>query len=90
MAHDLRSGSRIIRILQVSTLLIAVAGGVLSLTVLASRTPESVGRYLPWILGAFIVEALLIVIVMATMAARGLVKRIKVLAGAFNRGPRGI
>ena len=89
MAHDLRSGSRIIRLFQILALLIAVAGVILSLMVLATPTPESIHRCLPWILSAFIVDALLIAIVMATMAARGLVKRIKVLAGAFNRGAEG-
>ena len=89
MAHDLRSGSRIIRLFQILALLSAVAGVILSLMVLATPTPESIHRCLPWILGAFIVDALLIAIVLATMAARGLVKRIKVLAGAFNRGAEG-
>lgn len=89
MAHDLRSGSRLIRWLQITALLIAGAGIVLSVTVLASSAPGALKRYVPLILVAFALDAVIIVIVMVTMAARGLVKRIKVLAGAFNRGAEG-
>jgi len=89
MAHDLRSGSRFIRIFQVSALLIAVAGVILSLKALATTPPESIDRYLHLIVGAFIVDALLIVVVFVMQAARGLVKRINLLGTAFNRGAEG-
>src|SRR5512140_2334788 len=89
MAHDLRSGSRLIRWLQITAILIACAGGTLSGMLLSSPGPESVARFVPLILSAFALDVLIIIVVMATMAARGLVKRIKVLAGAFNRGAEG-
>jgi methyl-accepting chemotaxis protein len=89
MSNDLRSGSRIIRIFQVSALLIAVAGVILSMTVLATPTLESIDSYLPWILSAFIVDSLLIAVVFLMQAARGLVKRINHLGMAFNRGAEG-
>jgi methyl-accepting chemotaxis protein len=89
MAHDLRAGSRLIRWLQLTALLIAFAGIALAVMLLAAPTPESAQQYVSLILAAFALEALLIIIVMATMAARGLVRRIKVLAEAFNRGAEG-
>jgi methyl-accepting chemotaxis protein len=89
MAHDLRSGSRLIRWLQITALLIACAGIGLSILVLAGSTPESAKWYVSLILIAFALDVLIIVIVMAKMAARGLVTRIKALAGAFNRGAEG-
>ena len=89
MAHDLRSGSRLIRWLQVTAILIACAGGALSGMLLYSPGPESVSRYVPLILTAFALDILIIIVVMTTVAARGLVKRIKILAGAFNRGAEG-
>src|SRR5512140_370259 len=89
MAHDLRSGSRRIRLLQITAILIACAGGALSGMLLYSPGPESVSRYVPLILIAFALEVVILIIVMTTMAARGLVRRIKVLAGAFNRGAEG-
>jgi methyl-accepting chemotaxis protein len=89
MAHDLRSGSRLIRLLQITALVIAGGGGVLACLLLASPEPAAATRYTPFILAAFILDALLIIVVIGMLAARGLVKRINVLAGAFDRGAEG-
>jgi methyl-accepting chemotaxis protein len=89
MAHDLRSGSRIIRSCQITALLIACAGAVLSILVLSDPTPAAVARYVPLVLAAFAADALIIAVVFGMQAARGLVKRINKLGGAFNRGAEG-
>ena len=41
------------------------------------------------ILAAFLLNALIIITVIRILAARGLVKRINILAGAFDRGAEG-
>lgn len=89
MARDLRLGTQLIRWLQIAAVIISCAGAVLAAMVLSAPGPESITRYVPYILGALILDALFVAVVFGMQAARGLVKRIKVLAGAFNRGAEG-
>jgi methyl-accepting chemotaxis protein len=89
MARDLTAGSRRIRNLQTAALLVAVAGMVLAGMLIASPTTETTGRLAPLMLVAFLLEALIVGAVMASLKARGLVRRINLLGGAFNRGAEG-
>jgi methyl-accepting chemotaxis protein len=89
MAKDLRSGSRLIRWFQIAAILVACGGGILAILLMTTVAPGAVGRYVPFILAAFVLEILILLLVMGMMAARGLVKRIKVLGGAFSRGAEG-
>ena len=71
MAHDLSSGSRLIRSLQVAALLIAGAGGGCAVLMLSAPTVQSVARYAPWTLAAFFLDAVLLVVVMRMLATAG-------------------
>ena len=82
-------GTQLIRWLQIAAVVISCAGAVLAVMVLSAPGPESVARYVPFILAALILDALFVAVVFGMQAARGLVKRIKVLAGAFDRGAEG-
>ena len=89
MARDLQAGSRRIRNLQTAAILVACAGMVLAGMLIASPSPESAVRLAPLLLVAFLLDALLVGAVMASLKARGLAKRINLLGGAFNRGAEG-
>lgn len=89
MAKNLRSGTRVIRFLQISIFVIACAGGLLAAALLASPDPAAVKRFVPFILVFFILNAGLVVTVIWMMAARGIVKRVSALASGFDRGAEG-
>jgi methyl-accepting chemotaxis protein len=89
MAHDLRSGSRLIRSLQLAAFFIACCGAIFAGMLFGKPDPASVAKYVPLILAAFVLDALIIIIVIRMLAARGLVKRINILGGAFDRGAEG-
>ena len=89
MIRDLTAGSRRIRNLHVVAIVFASVGAVLAVMIILSPTPENVGRLAPILAGICLLDALIVSIVMAILKARGLARRISLVADAFNRGADG-